>query len=80
MRCIAPYFWLLTSPKARFTCFWFDRSKLSLSALAQSRNLLQALRACKGFHQSAASAKLSSELRLFIEPEKDFINRLRAPN
>jgi hypothetical protein len=35
MRCIAPYFWLLTSPKARFTCFWFDRSKLNLSALAR---------------------------------------------
>jgi hypothetical protein len=38
------------------------------------------LRACKGFHQSAASAKLNPELRLFIEPLKDFINRLRAPN
>jgi hypothetical protein len=38
------------------------------------------LRACKGFHQSAASAKLNPELRLFIEPEKGFINRLRAPN
>jgi hypothetical protein len=38
------------------------------------------LRACKGFHQSAASAKLNPELRLFIEPVKDFINRLRAPN
>jgi hypothetical protein len=36
MRCIAPYFWLLNSPKARFTCFWFDRSKLNKSALAQS--------------------------------------------
>jgi hypothetical protein len=36
MRCIALYFWLLTSPKARFTCFWFDRSKLNLSALARS--------------------------------------------
>jgi hypothetical protein len=37
-------------------------------------------RACKGFHQSAASAKLNPELRLFIEPEKDSINRLQAPN
>jgi hypothetical protein len=38
------------------------------------------LRAWKGFHQSAASAKLNLELRLFIERVKDFINRLRAPN
>jgi hypothetical protein len=38
------------------------------------------LRACKGFHQSAASAKLNPELRLYMEPEKDFINWLRAPN
>jgi hypothetical protein len=38
------------------------------------------LRACKGFHQSAASAKLNPELRLFIEPVKDSINRLRVPN
>jgi hypothetical protein len=30
------YFWLFTSPKARFTCFWFDHSELNLSALAQS--------------------------------------------
>jgi hypothetical protein len=37
-------------------------------------------RACKRFNQSATSAKLSSLLRLFIEAEKDFINRLQALN
>jgi hypothetical protein len=46
----------------------------------QPKNRSYELRACKGFHQSVASAKLNPELRLFIEPEKDFINRLRAPN
>jgi hypothetical protein len=56
---------------------WFD--PFSLYRLRQNTHV-RFLRACKGFHQSAASAKLNPELRLFIEPEKDFINRLRAPN